>query len=133
MTGNEHRYQRARASGGNWHLHVARLTAAGTQRSLELVDSTNAGRLQLLVFESFTEQPQLKTRLDRGRYGNKGAFIVRLEMWSQDRINERLTVSLRAGPDFGFPVQALDLLGISERLSTKSKKLKYFLSTKPGF
>lgn len=102
------------------HLHVARLTAAGTQSSLEAAYSTSAGRLQLLVFESLTEQPQSKTRLARGRYGNKGACIVRLEMWSQDRITERLTVSLSAGTDFGFPVQDLDLPGISERLSERN-------------
>lgn len=94
------------------HLRVARLLAAGTRRGLEPAYSPNAGGLQQLVFESLTEEPQSKSRLALGRYGNKGARFVKLEMWSQDRIHERLTVSLRPGGDFGFPVQALDLPGI---------------------
>lgn len=70
--------------------------------------------IQLLVFESLTEEPQSKTSAARGRYGNKGARIVSLEMWSQGRISEGLTVSLRPESDFGFRVQALDLPGISK-------------------
>lgn len=64
------------------HLHVARLTAAGTPSRLEPACLTSTGRLQLHVFESLTEQPQSETRVDCGRYGNKGAGIVKLEMWS---------------------------------------------------
>lgn len=78
--GNGCRYQAATAAGDNWHR--SRPSACGTAHSGWHTEkfgcSTSAGRLQLLVFESLPERPHLKKPDARGRYGNRGARIVRL-------------------------------------------------------